>query len=92
LCLVSNVACFSGLFILDCSCLFLWIVHSWLLLSVSLDCSFLIAPACFSGLFILDCSCLFLWIVHSWLLLPVSLDCYSWLLLRFSLSFTDSYE
>jgi hypothetical protein len=52
----------------------------------------LIAPACFSWLFILDCSCLFLWIVHSWLLLPVSLDCYSWLLLRFSLSFTDSYE
>jgi hypothetical protein len=56
-------------------CLFLWIVHSWLLLPVSLDCSFLIAPVCFSGLFILDCSCLFLWIVHSWLLLPVSLDC-----------------
>ena len=65
LCLVSNIACVSGLSILYC--LFLWIVY--FILSVSLDCLFYFA--CVSGLSILYY--LFLWIVHS--VLSVSLDC-----------------
>ena len=74
-CLTSScVASFSGLSILDCPFCFLWIVHSWLSLLLSLDCPFLIAPSVFSGLSILDCPFCFLWIVHSWLPLRFSLQ------------------
>ena len=88
---VPNVASFSGLSVSDypfvlCTlcCQFLWIVRFWLplrlvypMLTVSLDCPFLITPsscgpyvASFSGLSVLitpSSCCQFLWIVCFWL-------------------------
>jgi hypothetical protein len=61
LCLGSNVACISGLFILDSlswvqCCLYLWVVYTWFfvlgpMLPVSLGCLYLIGCSFFSNVY-----------------------------------------